>query len=130
MKATETLRRIGTPLLVVIAVCGLAAVAGAHKKTYPTTVTAQAQNKNQIEGKVLSTKTKCVPGRIVALYSPAGALEGTDSTDSLGNYRIAAKDLAPGTHTVKVNKRVITKTKRHKHKCAPAEATLVIPATP
>jgi hypothetical protein len=126
MKRVPILRRIATPLLIVIAVLGLATAAGAHKKTYSTTVTAAAHNKNQVEGAVLSPNVKCLPSRVVSIYSPTGVLEASTSTDAAGKYQVTSKALVTGSHVVKAAKRVILKTKRHAHRCSSAETTFVV----
>jgi hypothetical protein len=126
MKRIPTLRRIAAPLAIVVAVFGITAIAGAHKKTYSTNVTAAAHNKNQVEGQVLSPKVKCLTARVIRVYGPTGLLEGSTTTDTTGKYQVTSKDLTPGSHVVKVTKRLISKTKRHTHRCASAETSFVV----
>jgi hypothetical protein len=126
MRRISMLKRIGMPLLVVVAMLGLATAVSAHKKTYSTTVTATAPNKNHVTGKVLSGNPKCIPNRAVTVYSPAGVLEGSATTDSLGNFETAPKNMATGTHVVKVNRRVIRKTRHHTHKCGYTQSTFIV----
>jgi hypothetical protein len=115
-----------------IAVCSLLAVGAliapgiteAHKKSFATTLTAAAQNKNQVEGAVAS-RSNCLPQRRIELHSSTGALEGTTTTDAQGSFRIQSKDLALGTHFVTVRKRVLKNSRRHKHTCAAVRISFV-----
>jgi hypothetical protein len=95
----------------------------AHKKNYPATVTAAAQNKNVIEGQV-TTVPRCLGARIVAVYSSAGALETTALTDAQGKFRITDSKLVAGAHTVTVRRKVIRKSKHHRHICLAASTSV------
>ena len=101
------------------------AVSQAHKKTYGATITAAAQNKNQVEGKLASTP-RCLAQRSVGLFSSTGALEASVRTDATGGFKIQFKDLAPGTHSVTVKPRRITKNRRHRHICRSATTSIVV----
>jgi hypothetical protein len=118
--------RVAALALLAVGLLSVPTVAQAHKKKYPTSVTATAQNKNQVRGNVVSVNSKCQPNRSVRLYSPTGVLEATVTTDSQGAFRIDNKDLVVGTHTVNVPKRVIKKNSRHKHICGGAQTSFVI----
>lgn len=120
--------RFGMAALALLTVGALSVpvIAQAHKKSYPTTVTASVQNKNQVDGNIASTKPACLPQRSVSVYSPAGLLEFSTTTDAQGGFRIQSKDLAPGVHTVNVKKRVIRKNRRHTHRCRAAQTAFTI----
>ena len=111
--------------LLAVGILSVPAITQAHKVTYANTVTAAAKNKNQVEGKVSSSKAKCLPQRLVGVYSPTGALEATGSTDAQGGFRINDKNLAAGTHYVKVRKRVLLKNRHHRHTCGAAKTSFV-----
>jgi hypothetical protein len=95
----------------------------AHKKKYPATVTATAHNKNVIEGQVHSVP-RCLGSRSVGIYSSYGALEATGVTDTQGKFRISDPKLAAGAHTVTVRRKVIRRTKRHRHICLAASTSV------
>jgi hypothetical protein len=95
----------------------------AHKKNYPATVNVSVQNKNVIEGQVHSVP-RCLALRSVGVYSSAGVLETTAVTDSQGKFRITDPKLATGTHTVTVRRKVIRRTKHHRHICLAASDTV------
>jgi hypothetical protein len=118
--------RIAALALIAVGVLSVPAISQAHKKTYATTVTAAAKNKNQVEGSVRSGNPKCLPQRRVGLYSSTGALEATATTDAQGGYRITDKNLALGTHYVNVRKRVIRKSRHHRHTCGAAKTSFVV----
>lgn len=118
--------RIAALALLAVGLLSLPAISQAHKKTYATTITAAAKNKNQIEGKVASGNPKCLPQRSVALYSSTGVLEATATTDAQGSFRITNNNLAAGTHYVNVRKRAIKKTRDHSHTCGVAKTSFVL----
>jgi hypothetical protein len=118
--------RIAALALVTVGLLSVPAISQAHKKTYATTITAAAQNKNQVQGNVASSNPKCLAQRGVRLYSSTGVLEATATTDAQGGFRIQNKNLAVGTHFVNVQKRVIKKSRRHRHACGPASTTFVV----
>ncbi len=89
-------------------------------------VTAAAKNKNLVEGNVVTAQSRCLPQRIVKLYSPTGVLEASMTTDALGAFKFMTKDLPVGIHTVNVQKRVYRKSRRHTHRCASAQTTFTV----
>jgi hypothetical protein len=99
----------------------------AHKKSYPATVNVSVQNKNVIEGQVHSVP-RCLALRSVGVYSSAGVLETTAVTDAQGKFRITDPQLAADTHTVTVRRKVIRKSKHHKHVCLAASDSVTTTA--
>ena len=95
----------------------------AHKKNYPATVNVSVQNKNVIEGQVHSVP-RCLALRSVGVYSSAGVLETTAVTDTQGKFRITDPKLATGTHTVTVRRKVIRRSRHHRHICLAASDTV------
>jgi hypothetical protein len=95
----------------------------AHKKNYPATVTATAQNKNVIDGQVHSVP-RCLALRSVGVYSSAGVLEATAVTDTLGKFRITDSKLVAGAHTVTVRRKVIRRSRHHRHVCLAASTSV------
>jgi hypothetical protein len=124
--------RIGALALLTVGILSVPTISQAHKKTYATTVTAAAKNKNQVEGKVSSRKLRCLPQRLVQVFSSTGALEATTTTDSQGNFHITPSDmtskggLAVGTHSLNVKRSLLLKNRRHKHKCGAAKTSFVV----
>lgn len=123
---TRSRFRIAGLLLLTVGILSVPAISQAHKRTYATTVTAAAQNKNQVDGNVHSAKLRCLPERTVSLYSPTGVFETSVVTDAQGSFRIPTKNLAAGVHYVNVKKRLIQKNRRHTHRCGAAQTTVVI----
>ena len=111
--------------LAVCAVVLVPAASQAHKKRYSTTVTAAAQNKNVVDGQVLSVP-RCIAGRTVLISGPTGALEDTTVTDAQGKWNINNKNLPVGTHTVFVKRKVLRNNRRHKHVCVHAVTSFPI----
>jgi hypothetical protein len=95
----------------------------AHKKKYPATVTATAQNKNVIDGQVHSVP-RCLGLRRVSVYTSAGVLEATAVTDTQGTFKINDKNLIPGAHTVTVKRKRLLRTNRHRHICLAASTSV------
>jgi hypothetical protein len=95
----------------------------AHKKKYPATITATAQNKNVIEGQVHAVP-RCLRVRSVSVYTSAGVLEATAVTDTQGNFKINDKNLVAGPHTVTVKRKRLLRTNRHRHICLAATTSV------
>jgi hypothetical protein len=95
----------------------------AHKKKYPATITATAQNKNVIEGQ-LTTVPRCLAARTVRVFNSNGVFETSAVTDAQGKYRISEPKLVAGTHTVIVRRKVLKRTHRHLHICAGASTSV------
>ncbi len=125
MKANRTTIAICALALGVCAAVLAPAVSQAHKKRYATTVTAAVQNKNMVDGQVLSVP-RCIAGRIVLVYGPTGALEDTTASDATGKWHVNNKNLLTGTHTVVVKRKVLRKNRRHKHICRAGTTTFSI----
>jgi hypothetical protein len=96
----------------------------AHTKRYRTTVTATPQNKNLINGQVISIP-RCKALRTVTVYSTTGTLEAAAQTDSLGKFQIKDKNLTTGTHAVVLRRKVLLRNRHHKHICRGATTTFV-----
>jgi hypothetical protein len=95
----------------------------AHKKKWPATVIATAQNKNVIDGQVYSVP-RCVGLRRVSVFTAAGVLEATAVTDAQGKFKINDKNLVAGAHTVTVKRKRLLRTKRHRHICLAASTSV------
>jgi hypothetical protein len=118
--------RIAAVTALAIGMLAAPAVSQAHKKTFGTTVTATAPNKNKVTGSVKSGKAKCLAQRRVGIYSAAGALEATAVTDAQGAFSVNDKNLTAGTHDVRVGKRVLVKNSKHTHVCRGTTNSLVV----
>jgi hypothetical protein len=95
----------------------------AHKKKWPATVIATAQNKNVIDGQVYSVP-RCVGLRRVSVFTAAGVLEATAVTDAQGKFKINDKNLVAGAHTVTVKRKRLLRSKRHRHICLAASTSV------
>ena len=118
--------RIAVVAALAVGVMSVPAVSQAHTKTFGSAVTAAAQNKNRVSGKVTSGKAKCLAQRKVGVYSASGALEATAVTDALGAFGVTDKDLSVGTHYVTVGKRLILKNRKHTHICGVAKTSFLV----
>jgi hypothetical protein len=129
---TKSRLHIAALALLTVGILSVPAISQAHKKTYATTVTAAAKNKNQVEGKVSSSKLRCLPQRLVQVFSSTGALEATTTTDSQGNFHITPSDmiskggLSVGTHSLNVKRGLLLKNRHHKHTCGAAKTSFVV----
>ena len=94
--------------LVLIAVVALAVPLASEAKTksYATTITASAKNKNFVDGQV-SSFSRCVPNRFVTVYTGAGASVGSTRTDTTGKWQLSVKSLAPGSYYATVTRKRI-----------------------
>ncbi len=115
-------------MLATVALMSVVFVAGAsgHKVKYDSTVTAKFDKQaNTFDGAVESPKRGCVTKRTVDLKLRASdgstTLVGTAATDSTGAWVIQPTSApAAGTYFAKATKKVLRKSSKHRHVCAPA----------
>lgn len=132
MAKENILKRVGILTLAIAALMSVVLVAGAtaHKAKFETTVTAKFSKpkKNDpnatagnFDGIVTSTKLRCERNRKVNLKLRAAdgssSVVGTALTDAKGAWVVTPASVAPGTYFAQVPKRVLRKSKTHRHIC-------------
>lgn len=127
------MQRIGTAVIAALALTGLfAAGADAHRIKFDSAVTAKYSKpdkkdpyaKGGFDGAVTSTKARCEKRRTVTLNLRAAdgttQVVGTDLTDATGAWAIVPASATPGSYFAEVSKRVLRKSKKHRHVCKAA----------
>jgi hypothetical protein len=130
------MRRNGIRL---VALGGLAAAvalaialpAGAHKIRFETNlqfkIDVLSDTQVTYSGRIESPRATCEVGRIVNV-TQAGAVIATTTTDFAGNWTVVDSKPPKGSDvTVFTPKKVLKKSRKHRHKCAPDTATRKVP---
>lgn len=112
-----------TPLIAAIALaatCALVAPVASEAKTksYPTTLTASAKNKNFFDGQVLSV-SRCKPNRLVTVFNSAGTSLGSVNTGATGTWQLSVKGIPAGGYYASVARKSI-RVHGHKRICRAA----------
>ena len=121
-------------LLAVLALMGVALVAGAaaHTVKYDSTVTAKFKKEGKdpatdpatFSGTVDSAKARCKTDRKVNLRIRTGDGSSTQvataQTDSAGRWEIKQASFAAGTYFAQAGKKVLRKNSNHRHICKKA----------
>ena len=93
------------------------AISEAHNRTYQASLTAAAKNKNFYDGRVI-TVPRCLANRSVSVFSSAGVLQGSATSDAQGNWQVSSgPDIVPGAYYATVKPRRLLKNRRHRHIC-------------
>lgn len=109
-------------MLALVALVALpAGTASAHKKNFPTSVTATKQiipgtdnARANYSGTVTSPNPKCVGGRTITVGNNDGLL-GSTRTDAAGNWSIP--NISSTAVGAGPTQKVLVKNKKHKHVC-------------
>jgi hypothetical protein len=128
------MKRIGISIVAAVALAGMVFAAGAdaHRIKYDSAVSAKYTKpdkkdpyaKGGFTGSVTSEKARCAKARTVTLNLRAAdgttQVVGTDLTDATGAWSLQPSNAAAGTYFAEVSKKVLRKSKKHRHVCKAA----------
>lgn len=101
--------------------------AAGHKRVFDTNLQLKidelSATQDTFSGKVESTRTRCEIGRVVNV-THAGVTIATTTTDLAGNWTVVGPRPPKGDDvTAFTPKKILKKSPRHRHRCAPEITT-------